>query len=244
MTFKNDPRPWRKLRALSAPIANAARRLVPHSLRFLYIQRVKGFDAPTEPRFDPLGYVYFLAKLNESSIYLEYGSGGSTFLAAQKRKRFISVDSDRYFLRAVENNISAHGFHDAETQKYIHADIGLTKGWGYPAFKFRTKARLAKWVAYSNAPWSGMPADALPDLILVDGRFRVACALATIKNLQGNANWELLVDDYPTRPHYKEIERFATLDKVVGKMAIFKHKPDIDQQELGKALERYSTDWR
>jgi hypothetical protein len=217
---------------------------VPSFVRFLYIQRVSGFNVPTEPHFDRSSTPYFLAKLETSKFYLEYGSGGSTFLAAQKNTRFMVVDSDSFFLKAVKNKIEASGLYDSSLQKYIYADIGLTGEWGCPVFTFKTSKRLAKWACYPNCPWGEISTGLSPDLILVDGRFRVACALTTIKNLCHTTGWVLLVDDYLMRHYYQEIERFAILEKMLGSMAVFTHKPNIDMLELDKALSSYIADSR
>jgi len=83
-----------------------------------------------------------------------------------------------------------------------------------------------------------------PDLILVDGRFRVACALTTILNLAQDDRWELLVDDYRGRSHYTAIEKFANLERMVGRMAVFKPKANIDLDALSTSLAAHAGDWR
>ena len=51
-------------------------------------------------------------------------------------------------------------------------DIGPVIEWGKPA----NAEHIASWPAYFLSIWSEL--DALPGVILVDGRFRVACATA------------------------------------------------------------------
>ncbi|NQW69737.1 MAG: hypothetical protein HQ457_05090 [Betaproteobacteria bacterium] len=84
----------------------------------------------------------------------------------------------------------------------------------------------------------------MPDLILIDGRFRVACALKVVKYMHNQANFSLLVDDYVDRSHYVEIERFAKLEKLVGRMAIFTQIDKIDLLELENSIISYSLDYR
>lgn len=212
------------------------------NLKFYYVQRIKGFDVPTEPYFDPVSLPFFIEKLKSSKQYLEYGSGGSTVYAATLAKNFTTVDSDKFFLRDVQKKISSAGLSGRGSQKYIHADIGLTKAWGTPLFSYKNKGRLAKWENYSGIPWQG-EVDFLPDLILIDGRFRIACALKTIKYLYRKNAWLMLVDDYVGRDQYKAIEQFATLDKLVGRMAVFKEMPNIDLKELNLAINKYEFEF-
>ena len=211
-------------------------------LKFYYVQRVKGFPIPEIPFFDPLSFEYYVEKLKSSEQYLEYGSGGSTYYAAKLGKSFMTVDSDRFFLKDVLKKIKRDKLSNAANQKFIHAHIGLTKAWGLPVFTSKYQNRLKRWSNYSESPWN-RDIKVLPDLVLIDGRFRVACALKSIKNLQGKNSWTILVDDYAGRPEYKDIELFATLEKLVGSMAVFKERPNIDFGKLESAIKKYELDF-
>ena len=213
-------------------------------LKFLYVQRVKGFDVPTAPHFDSDETVeWFTSRLLQSKYYVEFGSGGSTFIAAQNGLRFVAVDSDRFFLQAVRNKIEAHGFLDESRQTFHYANIGLTKGWGRPIVDHpRTEARLTSFRAYSDFP--AEVGDEYPDLVLVDGRFRVACALKAVRALRGRSDWTLVIDDYTMRPDYKVVERFAKLEKMVGRMAVFNGCPDFEDAELERLIEQFELDSR
>lgn len=207
-------------------------------LKFLYIQRIKGFSATSEPMFDPEALKIFTEKLIQSNEYLEYGSGGSTHLAAKLKKKFTVVESDPFFLNAVKEKIIADGLFDPRKQTYIHANVGLTGPYGWPIF-FK-KSKREKYAGYSDAPWEMHGESFSPDLILVDGRFRVSSALKTIKKLNGKTNWEILFDDYDGT-YYHAIEEFANLERVVGRMAILKPKPDLDMQKLETAIQKYNV---
>jgi hypothetical protein len=111
-------------------------------------------------------------------------------LAAKLKKRFITIDSDAYFLRAV--------------------NIGPTGRWGWPLLYRNSRAtRRARFSRYSDFSVDSFPEFSLPDLILIDGRFRVACALKTIRALKDQRNWTIVVDDYVSRKTYETIERFG-----------------------------------
>jgi len=62
--------------------------------------------------------------------------------------------------------------------------------------------------------------------------------------MHNQANFSLLVDDYVDRSHYVEIERFAKLEKLVGRMAIFTQIDKIDLLELENSIISYSLDYR
>lgn len=214
-----------------------ARKLIP----FFWTQRITGYAVPDMPHFEGDGAKYFEQTLRESSFYLEYGSGGSTVLAARLKKQFISVDSDKYFLRAVQKKIGKL----SPEQMLIHSDIGLNGPWGIPIFKAKTEARLLRWRKYPEVPWRAIFANdlGLPDLVMIDGRFRVACALTCLKYLKDSPRAIMLVDDYTNRPHFKIIEKFAALDGVVGRMAIFRAK-SYGERKLNECLSQYWSDWR
>lgn len=229
---------------IPAPIRRWGR--IAHSL---YIQRVVGFPVPSAPHFDEQSTPFFITLLQASTSYLEFGSGGSTFLAATTGKRFTTIESDPYFLQAVQRKIEESGVSlNPETQRLIPVDIGLTESWGVPVFQKPTPARLERWRNYYSRPFKkegeNGGSEFLPDLILVDGRFRVACTLSVALHLFGRSGWTLLFDDYVGRPHYTVVEQFLTLSQMVGRMAVFTPKTGVVQEELRRALEHHAVDWR
>lgn len=202
--------------------------------RFMYRQRVKGFDVPDSAQLDDDGKAYFLDRLQNSSLFLEYGCGGSTLDAARLGKKSVSVESDRFYLASVARRIVALGYVPGQM---IHADIGITREWGYPLFKHPTSSRLQRWRQYAESPWtSGQH----PDLILIDGRFRVSCALYCISQLK---DFQILFDDYKDRHHYWVVEQFAGLDRMCGRMAVFRPKP-YDPSALASCLAQAGADYR
>lgn len=208
---------------------------------FAYNQRVIGFTVPDRPDFDDATIPLFEQRIAKARRYLEFGSGASTVLAARAGAAFTTVDTDNHYLAAVRSAIAAAGEADAAKQTFIHADIGLTEHWGAPVFKSQTPERLARWAAYPEAPWAA--GGETPDFVLVDGRFRVACALVAIKHL-GAGDWELWLDDYQGRDHYRVVERFAVLEKMSGVTAIFRARAQVDHAALDAAIAEASRDWR
>ena len=215
---------------------------------FLNFQRSRYsgmITCPTRPHFESEACTdYFEKRLREATTYLEYGSGGSTVLAAELGKRVYSVDSDRIFITRVREALDRHAPDKAANVSLLYANIGFTREWGSPVFRTPTPARLARWQQYSEKPWASLKqAGHVPDLVLVDGRFRVACALRSLQQLMSRPNAILIVDDYVGRDWYMEIERFGEMVEVVGRMAVFRPKP-VDPEEIENSMQRYTADWR
>jgi len=193
--------------------------------------------------FDDDAQVCFMARVREAHSYLEFGSGASTLHVASTGKQIVSVESDQLFLDAVRERIAGLGPERPpdSVATLLHADIGPTGPWGKPVFP--SVARPRKWSNYPHQPWRALGEEYFADTILVDGRFRVACALAVIL-YQRDKTWTMLVDDYFERSHYREIERYAQLVNMHGRMAEFKPRVGTDQVTVAEALRNFSGDWR
>lgn len=187
--------------------------------------------------FGPEASRVFLERLSRSASYLEFGAGSSTLQAAHLAGDVTSVESDARFLGAVGLKCLPMEPH------LIHGDIGRTGPWGVPSSKRPSRHRVAKWRNYPTAPWRVRGEDYRADLILVDGRFRVACALAVILH-QPDENWTLLVDDYAGRTEYQPIGQFAELVALHGRMAEFRPIADPSRSEAESAFEHFVSDWR
>jgi hypothetical protein len=207
-------------------------------LRFFYTQRVGGFSVPDRPFFDSEETTHwFIERLRAAETYLEFGSGGSTYLAAQLGKSFVTVDSDPFFLNAVKQKIEKDGFFNPVRQRYCHADIGITREWGFPVYgKKLRRGRAIRYSSYSD--FRDVREGTLPDFILIDGRFRAACALKAVRALRASDGWTIAIDDYLSRESYRLVESFLTLNRFVGRMAVFSKKADVDIDELVRAIEQ------
>ena len=80
------------------------------------------------------------------------------------------------------------------------------------------------------------------DLVLIDGRFRVACALQTILNT--NDDVIILWHDFTDRPYYHEILKFLEIKHTAGTMVLLKKKENTDKKEIEKLFEKYKYDVR
>ena len=184
----------------------------------------------------------FLNLIDGCERYLEYGAGASSLAASELSRQFVTVESDRYFLKVVQDACSSQCLDTGQDLGvFIHADIGLTGTWGKPLFP--SIPRPNKWNSYPYAPWVSLGEDFRSDLILVDGRFRVACAL-TVAVQQQHSSWLLMFDDYTERREYWGTEEFLRLKERCGRMAIFEPLPSLDRKAAYRALAHYLRDWR
>jgi len=149
--------------------------------------------------------------------YFEYGSGGSTYLADSfpNINTIYSIESDQAWIEKVKENLT-----DSKTTFfYIDVDAGH---WGAP----KTGLKKENWPLYSTAM---SRAKEHFDLILIDGRFRVACAAHIYPYM--NTTDILLIHDY-NRQEYYIIEELYTLVKKVDTLACFKKKVNMDNRAI------------
>ena len=195
-----------------------------------------------ELAFGDEGVVAFEELLAGASSYLEFGSGASTLAAARAGVPLVTVESDSAFLNAVETRCQAIAGEDApSSMTFVRANIGPTGPWGKPVLPSVQRPR--RWRNYPSAPWDQLGADYRADAVLVDGRFRVACALSVVLH-QPDVEWTILVDDYEGRSHYEAVEDFARLVERKGRMARFAPMPRVDRRSLESAMIKYTSDWR
>jgi hypothetical protein len=205
-------------------------------------KRVRHFDVPSEPHFDSESTAYFREQIAKARNYLEYGSGGSTILANQVVTNLVSVESDANFLGDVRRKLEEH--ERRAMIKLIHVNIGLTEDWGMPVFTKPTRRRLRRWEEYAKAPWRYFRTiGQQPDLVLVDGRFRVACVLESLLSLSPLSATQILLDDYVGRPHYDVVEQFADIE-LAGRMAILRPRKLLDRIQVRRLVRQYSADPR
>ncbi len=170
--------------------------------------------------------------IDQANVILEYGSGGSTVLVAETAgKTLFSVESDAAWLAKMQDYFAA--FPPEATLHFHHGDIGPTKAWGHPA----NIENFRQWPDYAAKIWSE-PNFIQPDLVLIDGRFRVACFLATL--FFTKAPVTVLMDDYIDRPVYHGVEKFAKPSAITGRMARFDITPaPIPADKLAWILQQF-----
>ena len=186
-------------------------RLVRERLRFFYTQRVRGFDTPSRPHLDVETTAWLEDQLGKTNLYMEFGSGGSTVLANSLGVASISVESERFYARAVRR-----GLQHPETARIEVPHMGITAEWGMPLFFRRRKG--ARYIAAGFDTLDGR----FPDFILVDGRYRVGCALESARqaHLAGKTAL-LMLDDYEGRTFYQFVDDHLGPPDRIGRAALF-----------------------
>ncbi len=224
---------WLRTRLVHA--YRTTRLVVSHRVRKVEVLCSPYFDAPAARLFERL--------VASARNYLEYGSGGSTVLAHRHVACLVSVDSDRHFLRTVRRTLRQQPA-GADTI-LIPVNIGFTEEWGRPVFTKATARRIRRWVEYTKAPWHFFRRRRIePDLILVDGRFRVACVLQSLLQLSEGSRCDILLDDYSSRAQYAAVEEMADLLEMQGGMARLRVKPGMDRDRCEALLPEFYTDYR
>ena len=105
------------------------------------------------------------AAYEEAQAILEYGSGGSTVMAAEMPgKRVWSVESDGAWAEMMRGWFTANPPANGTQVEVIWADIGPTKQWGHP----KDRSGYLRYARYPLGIWERE--DVTPDLVLVDGR--------------------------------------------------------------------------
>lgn len=177
---------------------------------------------------------------SKAPVVLEFGCGGSTRVAVESAvRKIISVESDKGWVDIIEKHPLIAGAKQQDRLFINYADIGPTGRWGKPVSK-RT-ARF--WPRYHNQIWSH-PWLAQPDaVVLVDGRFRVACCLQAA--LRQTTPFTLMVHDYTPRGGYPILDQFLEKVEIVDSLAVFKSR-DLSKDQfrlLASKLIDYALDW-
>jgi len=181
-----------------------------------------------EPWFEKKDKQMFYKYLDKCKNYFEYGSGGSTYQASIRNniQKIYSVESDKEWYKIVKDKIKSNNF------IYFYNEMEtLPNNWGEPG----PNSTQIQHKNYSNyIKILNEEEQKSIDLILIDGRFRVACCLKCFDII----NYDCLIafDDFLNRPDYHIVlNYFDIVNKTSdNKMVILKKKKNIDtiQNEL------------
>lgn len=172
----------------------------------------------------------FTIFLERANNYLEFGMGGSTYLAAKTVKgRIASVDSDEKWIEMVRENTAEFG-------KDIHlhfGNIGEIVEWGHP--KDRSKPEI--FMNYHSEFIEKLNDNFDFDLILVDGRFRVACAAISALNMHPDAI--VILHDYRSREGFHIVEEFLRPIAEAEDITAFVRRHDCNFDRIKEIFEEY-----
>lgn len=168
------------------------------------------------------------ALLSCSKGYFEFGSGGSTNFAIQHGLTVHGVESDKVWVEKVKRN------HTKEKCRVQWVDIGAVKEAGYP----QDMTEKEKFPSYSR---SILGFQQEFDLFLIDGRFRVACTLNTLKKIkqQKTKDVKLCIHDFWNRPNYHIVLLFLDLVAKANTSGLFTVREKIDWALVDQLLIQY-----
>ena len=173
--------------------------------------------------------------LETSNKYIEFGAGGSTFLALSNSSADIySTEADKSWIDYLRSFYIINNSEKLGRLKFYSVNIGKTKKWSYP----EDSSCKNYYPEYSSRVFNDVSADT----IFVDGRFRVACVLNSI--IHSSNETKILLHDYIDRPYYHIIENYLDIIETADSLAVFKIKDNIDRNELEHLYEEYKYDVR
>ncbi|KAL3894667.1 MAG: hypothetical protein SGPRY_013745 [Prymnesium sp.] len=153
--------------------------------------------------------------------YLEWGSGGSTELVSHLI--LAGLLPHGFHAYSVESSLSWIDYMRERSDlirqavakgslTFLHGSLGKTGHLGYPEqFTPGDDARVLSYVALSEKIRRRKL-----DLVLVDGRFRLACALEARKHLNVDEGGLLMLHDYILKPPGLPRARFNMYSKALG----------------------------
>ena len=200
-----------------------------------------------------------LQQILRSDSYIEWGSGGSTelvshlILSKQVRKNFHanSIESSTDWMNYMRTRTASKIVARAEASghlTFIHGNIGPTRHLGFPVRPVSPEQAMR----YVGAIGSTIQAHAGYDTVLVDGRFRLACLLVSLRFLKRDG--AALIHDFSPRPLGARSDiwrgRFATWSRALQHYRLAQknhtlallaplHNTSVTEHELTVAL-RYA----
>ena len=165
--------------------------------------------------------------------YLEFGSGGSTFHVLTKTRAHITcIDNHPEWMSYMKKFCRFNRAVKSGRVQLLEIDNGPTRECGNPT----DESRKESWPFYSGGVFA-LKGINDTDTVLIDGRFRVACGLAAIKNLKKDT--KILVHDFPDRPHYHKLLDYLDIVDSADQLVVFKIKDNINMSQLDKDYEEY-----
>ena len=172
--------------------------------------------------------VAFKELVSKSALYVEYGCGQSTIWASQNSSaRIISVDTSQEWVQRMKSRQST-----TNPAEIYWVDCGPVRDWGTP-YDYRYRHQFADYIAF---PYSIITDS--PDVVLVDGRFRVACFLTSLIHCAPGT--PIIFDDYACRPEYHIVEAFCPAPLYSGRQAIFNTPEALDISQIRLEIDKFS----
>lgn len=165
--------------------------------------------------------------IKNSKKYFEFGTGGSTYFVYEKSKaNIITVDSSKEWIKKIKKQVNSLRV------KYLYVNIGKIGKLGRP----ENDLKKDNWYKYYNSirRYKNI------DTVFIDGRFRVNCALESLKK---HPNATILIHDFRNREEYHILYDFLDEIDFCEKLSIFKIKDDININEINECIKKHKYDY-
>jgi hypothetical protein len=180
---------------------------------------------------------FLLRHLSLSSNYFEFGCGGSTLFACENgpyNLKIHSIDSSPMWINKTLNYSCVKMSNLSGRLTIRHIDIGAVGNWGIPTDRLRGPKI---WRFYSESIFD---VHENVDLVLVDGRFRMACV---VNSFIAHPNAKVLLHDLLEPSHYVQYERLLEVADVIercGTLCSLRRKVGVSDSDLKSFFETVS----
>lgn len=169
----------------------------------------------------------FLSK-HPRALYLESGSGGSTILADKLSQTYYSYETDLEYVQYMNRLL--------KKQQVRHLSVGSVAKFGFPKKESAANAHRIHSALIQHLPLE----DFSYTVVFIDGRCRVATALALVPHLSEKDF--VLIHDFE-RPHYQELLKVYDLKKKIDRLVLLTKKK-VSFSTLEKLQKKYKLDFR
>jgi hypothetical protein len=170
----------------------------------------------------------FISLLAQCKVYGEYGVGLSTIYAINnKRKSTLSLDTSETWIHSVGKELKLELKH---LWNFKHVYLGPVGDWGYPdTYEYRERFLdyAAELFLFEN----------LPDLVLIDGRFRILCFLQALLNLEQGS--KIIFDDFYSTRKYQICETVIKPSKRCGRQALFIVPHNVNKDKINMLIKDF-----
>ncbi len=162
---------------------------------------------------------FFKSYLNKSKIVLEWGAGRSTLEFSKDTKKYYSIEHDFNWYNLIWKEILKN------TKIYYVPPNTPNLDW-HPVFaegghdEFRNYIQFANNIASFNKKF---------DIVLIDGRARVDCAIEVLPHLKGGSI--VFIHDF-NRITYWNVLKYYHIIGIAGKLVALKQGKSIEDKNL------------
>lgn len=178
-------------------------------------------NLPLRPLMSDTERELFSKELRFANSYFEFGCGGSSVWAIAHGLDVNGVETDLNWINSLKPLLGS---------KFLvkHINVGITGDWGMPL----NQLALCNYPKYSSA----IQEFSIPfDLILIDGRFRVASLLSSVMHclkMNSTNRSRIFFHDFWNRDQYHCVLDYLDVIESTNTTALFKIRQDLDLSQL------------